>query len=47
MMGLCRDLNFSTWVAAKPLGKEELMGKVIAKGFNSFPGGKRMAVNTR
>lgn len=43
-MGLCRDLNFSTWVAAETMGKEELMGKVIAKGFNSFSGRKRMAV---
>ena len=41
--GLCRDLNFSTWVAAELMGREELMGKVIAKRFNSLAVRKRMA----
>lgn len=46
-MGLCRGLNFSHWVAAEIVGKEELMGKVIAQGFNSFSERKRMAVTVR
>lgn len=44
VMGLCRDLNFSTWVAAEAMGKEGLMGRVTPKCFNSLAVRKRMAV---
>lgn len=42
--GLCRDLNFSTWVAAEAMGREGLMGRVTPKCFNSLAVRKRMAV---
>lgn len=42
VMGLCRVLCFSTWVAAELMGKEGSMERMFAEHFNLLAVRKRM-----